>query len=75
MCGLQKGVADIILIRRVQIIYRIQLKIDWVELKRPDKPAWLEPAQEDWAEWLGPVAGVTCHCINSLQAFRAILAR
>ncbi len=79
MCGLAPGVADLIIMRRFSypqigsVPSWSRLQIDWVELKRPDKPARLDPEQKAWADWLAPMATVRTHCINSLEAFRVIL--
>lgn len=67
MLGLQRGVPDIWLFRRVANGVRICV----VELKRPG--GRLSAEQVEWFNWLQG-AGVPCHRCDSVEGFREILA-
>lgn len=71
--GLQRGVADIILLRKTPA-----LRMDWVELKLPDRRGHrnggLSDEQLAWQEWFHGTP-VRCWTVYTLEEFTEILDR
>lgn len=74
MMGLERGVADIIVWRKLPgvpgVYDKTVLRVDWIELKRPGGKA--TPEQIAWAEWFYNTP-VRCHVITSVEEFLQIL--
>lgn len=71
MLGLQRGVADIIVMRRtLGSLSTWKLRVDWIELKRPD--GRMSDEQWAWQDWFANTP-IRCHVVTSLDEFKAVI--